>query len=81
MLWYEVLIAFYVVTHVTAMALCFITDAYGDNGFAWINPLFIYRNAKVNWFGASLLALIANISIPCYAILYWIYKLCTVGRK
>ena len=81
MLWYEILIILYATTHVIAMVFCLITEAYNYNGFAWVNPLFIYRNAKVNWFGASLLALIANVSIPCCAILYWVYKLCTVGRE
>ena len=81
MLWYEIIIFLYVTVHIAVLFLLCITDAYGDNGFAWVNPLFIYRNAKVNWFGASLLALIANLSIPCYAIIYWIYKLCVVGRK
>lgn len=81
MFWWEWMIIFYVATHGTAFMLLMITDDYGDNGFAWVNPLFIYRHAKVNWFGATFLALIANASIPCYAIIYWIYKLCTVGRK
>ena len=81
MLWYEILIAIYATTHVFALALLLLTDACDNNGFAWINPFFIYRHAKVNWFGASFLALIANASIPCYAIIYWFYKLCVVGRK
>lgn len=81
MLWYEILIFLYVTIHIAAFFLLLITDGYRDNGFAWVNPLFIYRNVKVNRFGASLLALIANLSIPCYAIIYWIYKLCVVGRK
>lgn len=81
MLWYEILIVLYAITHFSAFFLLVATSAYGNNGFAWVNPLFIYHNEKVNWFGASLLALIANVSIPCYAIMYWIYKLCTVGRR
>lgn len=81
MLWYEILIFLYGTMHFAVLFLLFITDAYCGNGFAWVNPLFIYRHAKVNWFGASLLALIANVSIPCWAIMYWIYKLCTVGRR
>ena len=54
------------------------------DGLDWeelFNPNRIYQCHKVNRFGAYLLALIANLSIPCYAIIYWIYKLCTVGRK
>jgi hypothetical protein len=64
-----------------ALALSVPSNLYNDTGFAWLNPCFIYRHAKVNWFGAAFLALIANIALPIIAIVYWFYKLCTVGRK
>lgn len=64
-----------------ALVLSVPSNAYNDTGFAWLNPCFIYRHAKVNWFGATFLALIANIALPIIAIIYWFYKLCTVGRK
>ena len=48
--------------------------------FSFVNPKVIYNNIKVNWFGAWILAMIANISLPVVAIPYWIYKICTVGR-
>lgn len=47
----------------------------------FVNPIFIYNKIKVNWFGAWLLAIILNILLPAVAIYYWIYKLCTIGRK
>lgn len=46
-----------------------------------INPFYIYKNFKVNWFGAFLLFLLFNLLCPFYTIGYWFYKLCTVGRK
>ena len=70
-----------VVTNGLALMLAVPTDAYGDSGFAWLNPCFIYRHAKVNWFGAAFLALIANAALSAIAIVYWFYKLCTIGRR
>jgi hypothetical protein len=68
-------------TNALALILAVPTEAYGDSGFAWLNPCFIYRHVKVNWFGAVFLALIANIALPIIAIIYWFYKLCTAGRR
>ena len=49
--------------------------------FSFVNPIIIYRSIPVNWFGTLLLTIILNILLPSIAIPYWIYKLCTVGRK
>ena len=49
--------------------------------FNFFNPFVIYKKRKVNWFGALLIAIIFNIMFPFVALLYWIYKICTVGRK
>ena len=51
------------------------------SGVEFVNPCFIYRKVKVNWFGASVLALIYTVLLPIPAIGYWFYKLCTFGRK
>lgn len=45
------------------------------------NPLCIYQTYKINWFGCILLTLISNIILILPAFCYWIYKLCTFGRK
>lgn len=45
------------------------------------NPKVIYKNIHVNWFGTMLLTIIFNILLPVISIPYWIYKLCTIGRK
>ena len=50
-------------------------------GFSIVNPMVIYNNIKVNWFGAVILAIIINIFLPAIAIMYWMYKLCTIGRN
>lgn len=49
--------------------------------FSFVNPFVIYKNIKMNWFGTILLAIIFNIMFPLIAVLYWFYKLVTVGRK
>ena len=50
-------------------------------GFEFVNPVFIYRHNSVNWFGAIMLCLVYSSLLPICTIGYWIYKLCTVGRK
>ena len=51
-----------------------------DANPSFVNPIVIYNNIKVNWFGAWLLAIVCNVVFPFVAIPYWIYKICTVGR-
>jgi hypothetical protein len=46
-----------------------------------LNPVEIYDNVDVNWFGCGLLTFLFNIACPPLTIGYWIYWLCTVGRK
>lgn len=74
------LVALYVLVNV--LTTIFIILASGDGvNYSFVNPKVIYDNLKVNWFGAILLTTIANVLLPAVAIPYWIYKLCTVGRK
>lgn len=54
--------------------------AMAGANFSFVNPIVIYDNIKVNWFGAWLLAVVCNVLLPVVAIPYWIYKICTVGR-
>ena len=50
-------------------------------GLQWINPIVIYNNVSVNWFGCIVLTILAHIAAGPWAVFYWFYKLCTVGRK
>ena len=50
-----------------------------DGNFSFYNPKVIHDNIPVNWFGAIVLAAIANVCFPAWAVIYWIYKLFTVG--
>ena len=55
-------------------------------GWEFVNPYWVYRYChSVNWFGATMLALLHTFACPIAALCYWIYKfvyfICTVGRK
>lgn len=43
-------------------------------------PANLYDAIRVNWFGAWFLSIIANIVGLPFAIVFWIYQLCTIGR-
>ena len=53
----------------------------GAEGLEFVNPVYIYRKCRVNAFGAILVAFLFSLICPIGTICYWIYKLCTVGRK
>lgn len=79
----EGIIIVYMMIHIAALIIAFVLSIWEDEcdvGLSFVNPLVIHQYLWVNWFGAWLLAIIAHICLPIIAILYWIYKLCTVGR-
>lgn len=53
--------------------------------FAYLNPVWLYRNYRVNYFGAFLLTLVFNLINPLVTVIYWpcvfIKWITTVGRK
>lgn len=55
----------------------------GDNfDLSFFNPIRNYKQwTKMNWFGVGVCTLFLNIILLPYAIIYWTYKLFTVGRK
>ncbi len=56
-------------------------ESYAD-GWELCNPYWAYKyHRSVNWFGAIVLSLVYTALFPIGAIIYWFYKLCTVGRK
>lgn len=58
-----------------------VVGSYFEIGLQWINPIVIYDNVHVNWFGCIVLTVLAHIVAGPWACLYWFYKLCTIGRK
>ena len=76
------MIPFEIYTFVTGLLhLMIIMISLGKVGLQWINPIVIYNNVHVNWFGCIVLTILAHIVAGPWACLYWFYKLCTVGRK
>lgn len=57
------------------------TMIVGDAFFDFFNPCWIYAHVRVNIIGCILLTICIHILSPFVAIGYWIYKICTVGRK
>ena len=53
--------------------------------FQWLNPIWIYKQYDVNYFGAAMICIFYNLLSPICSICYWVYKLFaflfTVGRK
>ena len=52
-----------------------------SSGIEFVNPLVIYKQTRVNWFGAFFLATLYGVICPIATFIYWLYKLCTVGRR
>lgn len=52
-----------------------------SEGFEYVNPIWIYKKYRVNYFGAAMICIFYNLISPIGSICYWFYKLCTVGRK
>ena len=50
-------------------------------GLELLNPIYIYKQLRVNYFGAFWVTLFVNALCPIASFCYWFYKLCTVGRK
>ena len=49
--------------------------------FEYLNPMWLYRNFKVNYLGCALLTVMYNLLCPLGAAYYWLIYICTVGRK
>lgn len=79
------MVPFIVYTVATGLINMFIMAACLDNGdvvgLQWINPIVIYNNVSVNWLGCIVLTILTHIVAGPWIIVYWFYKLCTVGRK
>lgn len=78
----NILLIIYIAINILGLVLC---TASLDEGYDFwsciFNPKDIYKDIKVNWFGAYLLATVAFICMTPGAIIFWIHKICTVGRR
>ena len=60
------------------LLLCFNSEGrfpFGASGFEFINPVYLYKNSKVNIFGAIFVSILMGLICPIGTIIYWIYKL------
>lgn len=56
--------------------------AEGWNSLYIFNPIRNYNTwTQLNWFGIAVITILLNVVFVPYAVVYWIYKLFTVGRK
>ena len=83
MSWYFILLVSYgaVEAILTIIILWNIEEFFIENFDSIYNPLVIYEDFEVNIFGCILLTLLFHILLLPPALFYWLYKLCTVGRK
>ena len=78
----NILLMIYIIANVIGLVICLLGLDAGYTLWSNVfNPKAIYKNIKVNWFGAYWLATIAFICMTPGAIIYWFYALCTVGRR
>ena len=75
----DIIIGYIIITAILPLILIF--ESYFKVGLQWINPIVIYNNVPVNWFGCIVLTILAHIAAGPWVIFYWFYKLCTIGRK
>lgn len=76
-----IIVAIFVYIFISLCIACFVGIACNANGFEFLNPIMIYNTIKVNIFGTILITILLNTILAPYAICYWVYKVCTVGRK
>jgi Gpi18-like mannosyltransferase len=60
---------------------CSLYEEIEADGFEFVNPMYLYEGGNLNWFGAIFIALIWNLLFAPFALIYWMYKLCTAGRN
>ena len=53
--------------------------SYAD--LEYVNPKWIWKHYRVNWFGCFWLIILFSLISPFGTLGYWFYKLCTIGRK
>ncbi|MBO5424071.1 MAG: hypothetical protein J6A25_01000 [Lachnospiraceae bacterium] len=75
------IIAIFMYMFISLGIACFIGVSCNAAGFEFFNPVVIYNTIKVNIFGTILITILLNTILAPYAIGYWVYKACTVGRK
>lgn len=71
----------FVILPLYAIPMIIIGFSIESDGLEFVNPVWLYKRLQVNWFGAFFIALLFNLLTAPYAVIYWFYKICTVGRN
>lgn len=84
----SLIIAITILWSIIGFFILLIVAGCNQNGMLWnaeycefMNPCYVYKEKKVNWFGAIMLVLLYTAICPILALCYWFYRLCTVGRR
>ena len=72
---------FLMIIFISTGVMAILGDMTKSEGLEFVNPIWLYKEYKVNWFGAGFIGILLTVLTLPYSIFYWIYKLCTVGRK
>ena len=75
----EIVLTVFGVLVITGLIGLFIGGLVDTDGAEFVNPIYLKKKFRINWFGASMLALIFNVIAVPWAICYWVYKICTIG--
>ena len=76
-----VLITLYIILSMMGLGIFIVASEGNVDWEEFFNPFRIHKENKVNWFGALFLATISFIFITPVALIFYIYKLCTIGRR
>lgn len=75
----DVVVMICIISFIDLWALIALDSIYD---LSFFNPIRNYKEwTSMNWFGVIFFTTLLNIICPVYALGYWFYKLCTVGRK
>ena len=67
----DIIIGYIIFTTIPLLILMF--ESGFEVGLQWINPIIIYNNVPVNWFGCIVLTILAHIAAGPWVIFYWFY--------
>lgn len=65
----------------TGIGIAMIVDCDIDELEDAFNPIVMYDSSELNIFGVIALTILGYITLLPMAIMFWFYKLCTIGRR
>ena len=79
----QIILFFLIIVWVATISPCLAHALeYGFETFeTTFNPIVKYKEGNLNWFGTIVVTIVVTIILMPMAIIFWIYKLFTVGRR